>query len=579
MFSNFIHTLIMLGKSNIQYGIKTYTNFTRCISASNLLIHKRFYVTFQIINKRSFYHTTLVPCISKSSQHRYYSYQKFPFKWFLMRDTTRKWYIDDKLALASWSILATSILFILCTTACASILLYAISLIDPEHDYIRSKLEKYLSYQTGLLVQIQSLNPIWKDGCIAINKLTFQGQQGETIYDISIDQAQIKLGLLHFLEGKSIIKVCHLKGTRGSIDRLLTKYLNAQQSGIVYEKTIIPYISGEFDLDRFIVEDLVIFVKYPFPFKSYEFVITEAQIPRLRRHWLLYDILSAERMTGSFDNCLFQLKIPSSFSNPRLRHFRVDGVDIHHVNGMDSNESIGPLSWITRGVMDINALIQLPSLKSYGPHDILLENIIELLDELRESIQLKQQMITNDSFTDDLGIEFGDKVANKILNISKNIISPLAEAVNRLKTKISDDTDSNRAIAEQFINAPSDAVLVHMDIKLRNIRATLPFYTNQLSLVSNTLAKPIISYINEHRPLIPLSCSIQMNTLDWAGAWTFYDSGFSDSLYSSVYDGFIQLINIERSKRENYKRMGLWSLNVLVRMMHQLYDSIVHYAT
>ena len=82
--------------------------------------------------------------------------------------------------------------------------MYFISIFDPEHEFIRSRLEKYLHTQTGIDVKIHSILPLWKDHCISVNRVNFNGQQGETIYDIIFDKIYIRLGFFHFDQNRFI---------------------------------------------------------------------------------------------------------------------------------------------------------------------------------------------------------------------------------------------------------------------------------------------------------------------------------------------------------------------------------------
>lgn len=45
---------------------------------------------------------------------------------------------------------------------------------------------------------------------------------------------------------------------------------------------------------------------------QYTFSVFHADIPRLRKQWLFYDLMSADAVTGQIDNCLFSLHRPQS---------------------------------------------------------------------------------------------------------------------------------------------------------------------------------------------------------------------------------------------------------------------------
>ncbi len=70
--------------------------------------------------------------------------------------------------------------------------------------------------------------------------------------------------------------------------------------------------SGDFDLERLELEDVLITVYQPGSFRPYTASIFSAQLKQFRKRWMFYDFLSAENVVGQFDNCLFSLHKPQS---------------------------------------------------------------------------------------------------------------------------------------------------------------------------------------------------------------------------------------------------------------------------
>jgi len=66
------------------------------------------------------------------------------------------------------------------------------------------------------------------------------------------------------------------------------------------------HTQGDFEIDRFTLDDMLITVYNP-SFRPYTVSIFSADLPILRKQWLLYDIFCADSVVGMFDNCLFSV--------------------------------------------------------------------------------------------------------------------------------------------------------------------------------------------------------------------------------------------------------------------------------
>lgn len=74
---------------------------------------------------------------------------------------------------------------------------------------------------------------------------------------------------------------------------------------------------GDFELDSFHVEDALITVYQPGGQRPYNVSVFNAAIGPLRKRWFFYDLMSAEAITGQFDNCLFSLHMPQQLGKAR----------------------------------------------------------------------------------------------------------------------------------------------------------------------------------------------------------------------------------------------------------------------
>lgn len=115
-------------------------------------------------------------------------------------------------------------------------------------------------------------------------------------------------------------------------------------------------------------------VYQPGDFRPFNFSIFQASIPKLRKQWLFYDLLSADSITGQVDGCLMSLHKPQTISRTNeteqeresqrgsrwktMSRFRVDGVNIDHIQ--NQSDLTGPLSWILSSRFDVVMDIKFP---------------------------------------------------------------------------------------------------------------------------------------------------------------------------------------------------------------------------
>jgi distribution and morphology protein 31 len=120
----------------------------------------------------------------------------------------------------------------------------------------------------------------------------------------------VSLSLSRWQEGRGLVKECSLKGVRGIVDRrhLQWDYKN-------WIPTRREGEEGDFELDKFSVSDLLLSVRQPGGFRPFSVSVFAAELPILRRQWVLYDVLSAETCVGLFENCLFSIHKPQMTSD------------------------------------------------------------------------------------------------------------------------------------------------------------------------------------------------------------------------------------------------------------------------
>lgn len=132
-----------------------------------------------------------------------------------------------------------------------------------------------------------------------------------------------------------------------------------------------------------------------------------------------------------------------------------------------------------------------------------------------------------------------------------------------------------------FMHAKPDVLAFKFDLRFRNIRAHVPLINEELSTLNSALVRPIVAYINEHRPYIPLTCRFELDLSNFDGAWSVHESGIAPQLADSVSDGFAHLVADKNKRLKRLRKVGLWSLYSMMKNMGYLVGSntpISHYS-
>jgi distribution and morphology protein 31 len=98
-----------------------------------------------------------------------------------------------------------------------------------------------------------------------------------------------------------------------------------------------------------------------------------------------------------------------------------------------------------------------------------------------------------------------------------------------------------------------------VDFLFRNLRAKLP--AEELNSPRSTLLRPVIGYVNEHRPLIPLSCHFVLDRGAFEGAWSGYECGLVGQIVGGLEGAFSKLVWDPERRMQRITRIGRWTLN------------------
>ena len=544
----------------------------------------------------------------------FWSRLKVRFKWFSIR-SARPFNADDIGAFFSWVLLGHVLWIILGTTTFFSLAIFAVNTVFAQETLARW-VGNYLTKSSGVKVVFESaIVPKWGDGVITFKNVFVSRRPGQgsgrvskgsqstaaaaaaaaatsdrakesgnlpaprtsnhseeiedtnyTQFDLSIDTVNVTLSFTKWFNSKGLLRDVEVKGVRGVIDRTNVHYTGEYVDPRTYKHEHNP---GDFEINNFKMEDLLVTVHQPRNFRPFSVSIFTCELPQLRKQWLFYDFLSANVMSGSFDESLFTIHPrqmhgytgthhinrieENGKAEPWKKHsrLRIDGLNIDHLNrGVE-----GPFSWINEGNVDIVADIMYPA-----DND---ESIAKVMSDFYD--RMEATVTSNGN-----GHEHGNST-----------------------TIDNDDVNNDTALrTTPRPNSEDDKRFLVMDLRvhLNDVRATVPIFTKDLSYVNNALIRPIVAYINSRKTFIPINCRVVKRVGEFDGSWTIFDSGLMDdlsaevSITSTIYDGifrcnhdllkheqtyqaFAKDVTDDQARLRRFKKVGLWSLQLAIQAL------------
>ncbi|KAK6350797.1 Mitochondrial distribution and morphology protein 31, mitochondrial precursor [Orbilia javanica] len=564
------------------------------------------------------------------------------FKWLTIRQI-RPFNMDEISAFFSWIILGNLAWIILGTTTFFSIGIWLVNTVFAQ-EYLAKVVGNYLTQEMGMKIVFESaIVPRWKDGCISFKNVFVSRRPGilkgtsvqkgsssvaaaaaaaaafsedhsghpyeeddgnYTQFDVTINTVNVTISLAKWMNGRGLLVDVDMKGVRGIIDR----------THLQFDENVDPrsyrhkYAPGDFELDHFKLEDLLVTVYQPGGFRPFHVSIFSCDLPVLRKRWLFYDFLSANHVSGSYDDSLFTLHPRQSHGTTatattttavgdinggqegvypwkRTSRFRIDGLRFDHLNrGYE-----GPLSWIVAGNLDIIADIHFPEDSADGigkfMHDVM-EKMEAGIKNRREKVEglVRERDLSVESVTGIIGAAVGLNANEGEGRTAANVVSSedasylngttredVIEALNTPRdettiTMTAPTSEPHLASTSTSSSSSNDRkfMMIDLHLEMNDTRAAVPLFTRDLSYSNNALMRPIIAYINSQRTIIPINCRMVKRVKEFDGSWTLFDSGLMDDLSAEVYDAFVKDVADADIKKRRIRAVGLWSLQVFM---------------
>lgn len=493
-------------------------------------------------------------------------------RWSFLRQA-RPLNFEEMSAIFSWFVVGNIIWILVGTTTFCSLILYTLNTVFAQ-DYIAEKVGNFITKETGLTVVFENaIVPRWNTGVISFNKVFVSRRPGRgnhrvqkgsqavaaanaalaakenadmgeddgnyTQYDLTIDSVSVTLSFSKWMNGTGIVQDMEVKGIRGIVDRRFVHW-DPDDDATNYKNI---YQFGDFEIESFKMEDALVTLYQPDAFRPFRVSIFNCDLPRLRKHWLFYDLLSANNMSGTYDNALFTIhprqleNIDSTDPNgkpspwKKVNRLRCDGVNIDHLNtGME-----GPFGWIESGNVDMMADVMLPA-------DEENLNLVQMVREIKES--WKQSTAAMTTPKSEIIEEPNDELA---------VRQPQAKT-------LSSQLGPNNMTSNRY-------VILDFRVQLNNSKAAVPLFTDHLTYINNALIRPIVAYINSRETYIPISCQVVKKFEDFEGSWTMYDSRLMDDLSEAVYDAFAVNAMDDEARMMRMKKIGFWALQLAAQLV------------
>ncbi|MCJ1477948.1 Mitochondrial distribution and morphology protein 31, mitochondrial precursor [Lambiella insularis] len=480
----------------------------------------------------------------------FWSRLKVRFKWFSIR-SARPFNADEIGAFFSWILVGHVLWIILGTTTFFSLAILAVNTVFAQ-ETLAKWVGNYLTKSSGMKVVFESaIVPKWGDGVITFTNVFVSRRPGQgaakvskgspetaaaaaaatavaeqsrdlhgaaleddgnyTQFDMSLETVNVTLSFTKWFNSKGLLGHVEVKGVRGVVDRTNVHYSGEPVDPRSYKHEHNP---GDFEIDSFKMEDLLVTIHQPGGFRPYSVSIFACDLPKLRRQWLFYDFLSANMISGSFDNSLFTIhprqthghtgsqvlhEDPAGAGNHWKKHsrLRIDGLNIDHLNrGVH-----GPFSWIHQGNVDIVADVMFPK----DNDESIAKVMSEFYERMEAAVVSQQEIRTADR---------SDVIIND-------------DTHDSVPQEVHDRRTSRNEQDKRFL-------VMDLRIHLNDVRAAVPLFTKDISYVNNALVRPIVAYINSRNTFIPINCRVVKRVSEFDGSWTMYDSGLMEDLSAEV---------------------------------------------
>ena len=525
---------------------------------------------------------------------------KVRFKWFSIR-SARPFNADEWGAFVSWILFGHFVWILVGTTTFCSLLILMVNTVFAQETLARW-IGDYLTQAAGVTVVFESaIVPKWRDGVITLRNVFVSRRPGQTKssvskgsstdaaaaaaaaqpdtqpheddgnytqFDVTISEVNVTLSFAKWWNSRGPLRDVEVKGIRGVIDRTSVNWGGEKMDPLSYRHEYQP---GDFEIEHFKIEDLLVTVHQPGGFRPFSVSIFSCELPQLRKQWLFYDFLSASHMSGSFDGSLFTIHPKQVHGAPageekyasdnlgepsawkKFSRLRIDGLRIDHLNrGVE-----GTFGWIYEGNVDIVADVMFPA----EPDESIGKVMSDFYDKMEEAVTSNRYIRILDQDIVRGGKRYA--INNEASNPTKGHLAEYTEVHDESSPATTTEPDKSQQ------EEPPRYLVMDLRIHLNDVRASVPMFhaSPDMSYVNQNLIRPIVAYINAKHTYIPINCRIIKRHTDFDGSWTVFDCGLMDDMSAEVYSAFARDVEDQHSRVKRLKKVGFWAFSVALQAL------------
>ena len=80
------------------------------------------------------------------------------------------------------------------------------------------------------------------------------------------------------------------------------------------------------------------------------------------------------------------------------------------------------------------------------------------------------------------------------------------------------------------------SVVIELEVRFKDIKASMPIFTRELSYSTYALARPIIAFMNANKTLIPVHCRIVMDLSEFDGSLDLAQTGLPPLVSDKIWE-------------------------------------------
>lgn len=231
-----------------------------------------------------------------------------------------------------------------------------------------SKISEQLTKETGIDITFETVRGSWKEGIyffllqlflLTLFKGTLKLNKVKVLRDpfsfppgvdrnvsaieLDIEELSVKLSLMWWIQGNGFIEKMAVNNVKGKIER----------SHLVWPDEPPPrrkWQRGDFVFQDFKLKNVDVNLYQLTPNRPLRVQIHSIDCGKVRKQWLLRDLLSSHSAYGIFDGSLFSLTRINSDKNGVTTHLKIDGLNLDLI----SASVTGPMAWIKEGTFDVS---------------------------------------------------------------------------------------------------------------------------------------------------------------------------------------------------------------------------------